>query len=164
MREGERDRNINVWLPLAHPPGIYPDWELNQRPFSSQAGVQSTEPYQPWLVLIFRSEPTYTYSYACVLFTKYIAGIFQNQTYTQKGLGLLSGLGKTTCRRPGPERQQLRWLEVDKFEKYFGDLLWIGSRGRGKKQVSGITPGNPSRACGIWCLLQWRTRGKTSLG
>ena len=49
------DRNINVWLPLAHPPtgdlacnpGMCPDWESNWRPFGSQAGAQSTEPHQP---------------------------------------------------------------------------------------------------------------------
>ena len=34
-REGERERNINVWLPLArhllaHNPGMCPDWESNQ--------------------------------------------------------------------------------------------------------------------------------------
>ena len=37
-REKERERNINVWLPLvqpptgdlAHNPGMCPDWELNQ--------------------------------------------------------------------------------------------------------------------------------------
>ena len=37
-REGERERNINVWLPLARPPtgdlvcnpGTCPDWESNQ--------------------------------------------------------------------------------------------------------------------------------------
>ena len=28
---------------LAHNPGMCPDWELNQWPFSSQAGAQSTE-------------------------------------------------------------------------------------------------------------------------
>ena len=32
---------------LAHNPGVYPDWESNQRPFGSQAGAQSTEPQQP---------------------------------------------------------------------------------------------------------------------
>ena len=32
---------------LAYNPGMYPDWELNQRPFGSQDGTQSTEPYQP---------------------------------------------------------------------------------------------------------------------
>ena len=29
---------------LAHNPSMCPDWELNQRPFGSQAGTQSTEP------------------------------------------------------------------------------------------------------------------------
>ena len=33
----------------AHNPGMCPDWESNQRPFSSQAGTQSTEPHQPGL-------------------------------------------------------------------------------------------------------------------
>ena len=58
--EGEREReNIDVWekhqsvashMPptgdLAHNLGIWPDWELNQHPFSPQAGTQSTEPHQ----------------------------------------------------------------------------------------------------------------------
>ena len=55
--EKERERNINVWLPFTCPPtedlacnpGICPDWELNQRPFGSQASTQSTEPHQPEL-------------------------------------------------------------------------------------------------------------------
>ena len=46
-REKERERNINVWLPLVHPatgdlacnPGMCPDWESIQRPFGSQAGT-----------------------------------------------------------------------------------------------------------------------------
>ena len=32
---------------LAHNPGMYPDWELNQWSFGLQAGAQSTEPHQP---------------------------------------------------------------------------------------------------------------------
>ena len=40
----KRKRNINVWLPLAHP-GLQPDCrELNLRPFGSQASFQCTEP------------------------------------------------------------------------------------------------------------------------
>ena len=31
---------------LAHNPGMCPDLELNQLPFGSQAGAQSTEPHQ----------------------------------------------------------------------------------------------------------------------
>ena len=34
---------------LTRIPGMCPDWELNQRPFGSQAGTQSTEPHQPRL-------------------------------------------------------------------------------------------------------------------
>ena len=59
-REGEREgeKHHNVWLPLTcpllgtwptHNPGMCPDWELNWRPFGSQAGTQSTEPHQPGL-------------------------------------------------------------------------------------------------------------------
>ena len=55
-REKERERNINVWLPLVHGdlvnnPGMWPDWELKWRPFGLQAGAQSIEPHQPGLVL-----------------------------------------------------------------------------------------------------------------
>ena len=32
---------------LACNPGMCPDWELNQRPFGSQASTQSTKPHQP---------------------------------------------------------------------------------------------------------------------
>ena len=49
----ERERNINVRLPLTHPlggsgrnPATCPDWDSNRRPFGSQAGAQSTEPHQ----------------------------------------------------------------------------------------------------------------------
>ena len=57
-REGEREGNINVWLPLCVPhngdlarnPGMCPTWELNQWPFSAQASTQSTEPHQPGLI------------------------------------------------------------------------------------------------------------------
>ena len=59
-REKERERNINMWLPLMHHlptptgglarnPGMYPDWELNRQPFGLQAGTDSTEPHQPGL-------------------------------------------------------------------------------------------------------------------
>ena len=34
---------------LACNPGTCPDWELNQQPFGSQSGTQSTEPHQPGL-------------------------------------------------------------------------------------------------------------------
>ena len=32
---------------LAHHPDMCPDSELNQQPFGSQAGTQSTEPHEP---------------------------------------------------------------------------------------------------------------------
>ena len=34
---------------LSRSPGMCPDWALNQPPFDSQAGAQSTEPHQPGL-------------------------------------------------------------------------------------------------------------------
>ena len=60
------ERNINVWLPLEHPPtgdvapnpGMCPDWESNQRPFGSQARTQSTEPHQQLSFLKKSSDPT----------------------------------------------------------------------------------------------------------
>ena len=51
--EKEREKNINVWLPLVLPtgdqarnPSMCPEWESNQRPFGLQAHTQSTEPQQ----------------------------------------------------------------------------------------------------------------------
>ena len=38
---------------LACNPGMCPDWELNLRPFGSQAGTQSTEPHQPGQTFLF---------------------------------------------------------------------------------------------------------------
>ena len=63
-REKERERNINLWLPLSCPPignlacntGTCPDCESNRRPFGSQAGAQSTEPHQPGLFIYFERE------------------------------------------------------------------------------------------------------------
>ena len=54
-REKEKERNINVWLPVICPsigdlalnPGMCPNWELNWQHFGLQAGTQSTEPHQP---------------------------------------------------------------------------------------------------------------------
>ena len=64
MREKEREGNINVWLPLAHPlwggwedlarnQGMCPDWESSQRSFGSQACGQSTELHQLGLYFLF---------------------------------------------------------------------------------------------------------------
>ena len=62
-REKERERNTDVWekqlvasctpptRDLACKPGTCPDQESNQRPFSLQAGSQSTEPHQPGQIL-----------------------------------------------------------------------------------------------------------------
>ena len=56
-REGEKERNTDVWhlsatshMPptgdLAHNPGKYPEWELNQRAFTLWDNTQPTEPHQ----------------------------------------------------------------------------------------------------------------------
>ena len=59
-REGERERKKHQCVvasreppsgDLAHNPSMCPDWELNWRPFGSQAGTQSTEPQQPGLYI-----------------------------------------------------------------------------------------------------------------
>ena len=44
-----RAPNWGPGLQLACNPGMCPDWELNQRPFGSQSGTQSTELHQPGL-------------------------------------------------------------------------------------------------------------------
>ena len=50
-RERGRETSIASHVPptgdLAYNPGMHPDCELNQRPFGSQAGTQSTEPHRP---------------------------------------------------------------------------------------------------------------------
>ena len=55
-REGEREGEKRQCVAASHAPpigdvghnpGMYPDWESNQRYFGSQAGTQSTEPCQP---------------------------------------------------------------------------------------------------------------------
>ena len=43
------ERYIYTTRDLACNPGTCPDWELNRRPFASQARAQSTEPHQPGL-------------------------------------------------------------------------------------------------------------------
>ena len=59
-RKGERERNINVWLPLKHPLlGTWPaTWASaltgNQIRDPSQASIQSTKPYQTGPYIIFK--------------------------------------------------------------------------------------------------------------
>ena len=68
-KEKERERNISVWLPLAHPqpgnlacnPGMCPDWESNQRPLGLEAGAQSTEPHQPGLILFLHCKLCFSF-------------------------------------------------------------------------------------------------------
>ena len=38
---------------LAHNAGMCPEWELNRRPFGSQADTQSPEPHQPGPVFLY---------------------------------------------------------------------------------------------------------------
>ena len=66
-RKKERERDINVQEvhpslasrtpptgDLAQNPGMRPDWESNQWPFSSQTGSQSTEPHKPGPFSLFK--------------------------------------------------------------------------------------------------------------
>ena len=67
---------------LAWNPGVCPDWELNQWPFGSQAGTQSTGPHQPW---IFSSFWTWDSLFLFVLSaTVYVA---TSVTHTQETWG-----------------------------------------------------------------------------
>ena len=57
---------------LACNPGMYPDWESNQRPFGSQASTQSTEPHQPgqtMFILITGLSPAVLQSQEASLYT-----------------------------------------------------------------------------------------------
>ena len=62
--ERKRGREMLMWVgashappkgDLAHNPGMYPDWESNQRPVGCQASDQSTKPHKPGLLLALRS-------------------------------------------------------------------------------------------------------------
>ena len=60
-RKGEKHQCVVASLAplnedLACNTEMCPDWELNQRPFGSQAGTQSTEPHQPGLSMDFRAQ------------------------------------------------------------------------------------------------------------
>ena len=76
-REGERERNISVWLPLTHPPtgnlahnpGICPDWELN--------------PVTLWLVAHTQSTELHQWGLKDLLYYKYLFQIFP---YVEMGL------------------------------------------------------------------------------
>ena len=52
-KEGEKHQCVVAsHTPTRNPacnPGTCPDWELNWRPFGSEASAQSTEPHQPGL-------------------------------------------------------------------------------------------------------------------
>ena len=64
MREEERERNINVWLPLVHPligdlacnPGMRPDWESNQRPFGYRWALSPLSHTSQGEVLVFKGQ------------------------------------------------------------------------------------------------------------
>ena len=58
-KEQERERNINVWLPLMRPLlGTWPATQAcaltgNRTGDPSEAGIQTTEPHQPGLLFIY---------------------------------------------------------------------------------------------------------------
>ena len=62
QKEGEREGEKHQYVVASHTPptwelapnpGMFPGWELNQGPFDSQAGAQSTESHKPGLKLNF---------------------------------------------------------------------------------------------------------------
>ena len=70
-REGEKHQCERYFIDCSHMtptgdlachPGLCPDWELNRQPFGSQAGTQSTEPYEPGLGMHFFKKRTYCWS------------------------------------------------------------------------------------------------------
>ena len=102
-REKERERNINVWEihqsvasrmpPTGDPtsnPGMRPDWESNQWPFSSQASAQSTETHQPGHDWLSRGKKSLVYNICQFPWCKYFHhGQFQatNMTSLNEELG-----------------------------------------------------------------------------
>ena len=63
-REGEREAEKHQCVvafhapptgDLARNPGMCPDWDSNQQPFSSQSSTQSAKPYQPGPLLFLTS-------------------------------------------------------------------------------------------------------------
>ena len=65
-REGEKHQCVVASCvsptgDLVHNPDMCPEWELNQQPFGSQAGTQSTEPHQPALFFFSTSVVLFYY-------------------------------------------------------------------------------------------------------
>ena len=69
-REGEREGEKHQSMVASHAPhtgdlacipGMCPDWELNQRPFGSQAHTQSTELHQPRQFFFFLRKLPHTW-------------------------------------------------------------------------------------------------------
>ena len=68
-RKKERERNVNVWLPLTCSPlgtwpttqGMCPDWESNQWPFGLQTGTQSSDSHQPGCNILKKPKIYYWY-------------------------------------------------------------------------------------------------------
>ena len=82
-REKERQRNINVWLPLVRPllrtwpttQACTLGWELNRQPFVLQAGTQSTEPHQPGICI--------QYLLLSIISVRFIHVVVYNSKYSQ---------------------------------------------------------------------------------
>ena len=76
-REGEKHwfvvgPHVPLTGALAHNPGMCPDWELNQQPFASQSGAQSTEPYQPGPFITHTHTQIYIHIHTHIYFKDFI--------------------------------------------------------------------------------------------
>ena len=74
-----------------------PDWELNQRPFGSQAGAPFTEPHEPGLYSHFNTENgKYTQRFLYIMLYYFNKG--KNATEKKKKICALYGEGAVTER------------------------------------------------------------------
>ena len=114
-REGEKHQCVVAsWVPptrdLACNPGMCPDWELNQRPFGSQAGAQS---------LSHTSQGSF-YSFLRVS-CRYDVGfrnMFSNILFLIKNT-ICGCLLHVPHQGPGPQPRHVPWLGIEPATLWF---------------------------------------------
>ena len=115
-REKERERNINVWLPLAHPslgnlahnPGMCPDWERNPRPFALQARAQSIELHQLGL-------------FSCLFKKDFIYFYGKGGRKRERETSMCGCLSHAHNWGPGPQPTHVTWLGIELVTLWFTD-------------------------------------------